>query len=372
MRILHIYKDYDPVVGGIETHGELLAEGQAALGHDVTVLVTNDGPRTTVELRQSVRVIRAARLASVSSTPLSLSLPCRLSRERPDVTHLHFPYPVGEVSQYLVGQGCHTVMTYHSDVVRQKTLLWFYRPLMLRILRSIDCILVTSPNYLESSPVLQRVRERCRVAPFGIDRSRFLSVDEGAVQALRQRHGDGPIALFVGVLRYYKGVSYLLEAMPDVPAKLLVVGEGPMGQELRSRAQTLGLADKVAFLGRLPDDELLACYQAADLFVLPACERSEAFGLVQVEAMSCGLPVISTEIGTGTSYVNKHGESGLVVPPKDPRALARAMQTLLADDALRCRLGEGARARSQLFTAERMLDAVQEVYDDLCGQPGGK
>ena len=165
------------------------------------------------------------------------------------------------------------------------------------------------------------------------------------VRALHERYGEGPWLLFVGVLRYYKGLQYLLEAMPAIPARLMIVGDGPMGPDLRAQAQSLGLGDHVVFAGRVSDAELPGYYHAADIFILPASERSEAYGLVQVEAMASGLPVVCTELHTGTTFVNRHGESGLVVPPKDPAALASAIVTLLEDRALRQRLAEG-RARA--------------------------
>jgi rhamnosyl/mannosyltransferase len=380
MEILHVYKDYFPVVGGIENHVKTLAEGQARAGHDVTVrvaegqaraghdvtvLVTNPASRTTVEMRNGVRVIKAARLGCVASTPLSLSFLWQLYKQRPDVTHLHFPYPVGEVAQYLLGRSRHAVLTYHSDVVRQKKLLRFYRPLMSRVLRSVDRIIVATPNYLESSPTLQPFRDKCRIVPYGIDQRPFLSADPAAVQALRRRFGGGPLLLFVGVLRYYKGLDYLLEAMPRIAAKLLIVGDGPMVTELHDQAQALGVTDRVVFVGRVSDEALPSYYGAADLFVLPASERSEAFGLVLVEAMSSGLPLVSTELGTGTSYVNRHGESGLVVPPKDSMALAEAINRLLADEMLRHRLAKGALARSESFSMGVMLEAIERVYAEL-------
>lgn len=350
------------MVGGIENHIKLLAERQAAEGHDVTVLVTNRGLATTVEMLNGVRVIKAARLATVASTPLSLSLPWQLFRQRPDLTHLHFPYPVGEAAHYLLGRGRRTVLTYHSDVVRQATILRFYAPLMCCLLCAVDRIIVSTPNYLESSPVLPKFREKCQVVPYGINRTPFLSAAPEQSMAIRSCYGGGPLLLFVGVLRYYKGLNYLLEAMLKIPARLLVVGDGPMGDSLRAQASALRLGDKVTFAGRVADADLPAYYRAADVFVLPASERSEAYGLVQLEAMSSGLPVVCTELGTGTSYVNLHGESGLVVPPKDPEALARAINTLLTNDTLRRRLGEGALARSALFTVERMLAGITEVY----------
>jgi glycosyltransferase involved in cell wall biosynthesis len=369
VKILHVYKDYHPVVGGIENHLRLLAEGQAEAGHDVTVLVTNRAPNTTAELHGGVRVIKAARLAHLASTPISASLFREIARLRPDITHLHFPYPVGEVAQHLLGRSAHTVLTYHCDIVRQRLLLALYRPLLRRILGRVERIVVSSPALL-SSPLLRRHETRCRVVPHGIVRAPFLEPRREESRAIRERYGGGPTLLFVGVLRHYKGIEYLLEAMRELPGRLLVVGDGPMAGRLHARAEALGVERRVVFLGAVADRDLPAYYQAADLLVLPASTRGEAFGLVQLEAMSSGLPVVCTELGTGTSYVNRHGCSGLVVPPRSVQGLVDAIGRLLADEALRRRLAEGARERSRRFSAERMVRRTLDVYQEIAASPG--
>ncbi len=364
MRILHVYKDYFPVTGGIENHIRLLAREQVRFGHDVTVLVTNLGPKTVEEQREGVRVIKAARLAHLASTPLSLSFFRLIGKIPADVVHLHFPYPPGEVANFLLGKGKVTVVTYHSDVVRQKLILPFYRPLLLRILSRADGIIVTSPRYLESSPYLRLFREKCTIIPLGVEVERFASAPDDEVQAIRRCYGQ-PILLFVGKLRYYKGIPYLLEAMKDLEAKLLIVGSGPMEKEWRKLASDMGLDGKVFFLGEVEDDKLPAFYHACDVFVLPASHRSEAFGTVLIEAMAAGKPVISTELGTGTSWVNRDGETGLVVPPRDPKALAGAVKLLLEDKALRLRMGGKARAHARSFSVEEMTRKVLNYYREL-------
>jgi glycosyltransferase involved in cell wall biosynthesis len=365
MRILHVYKAYYPVLGGIENHVKLVAEGQAAAGHDVTVLATAPGTRTEIETQAGVRIIKAGRIAEVASTPLSLGLPGHLYRQRPDITHLHFPYPPAEAAQAPLLGRRPTVLSYHSDIVRQKRLLVMYQPLMQHVLSRVDRILVSSPAYLASSPVLARVSERCTVLPYGIEQERFRSASPQQVAAIRDRYGPGPLVLFVGVLRYYKGLRYLLEAMQHVAARLILVGDGPEGVALRAQAEALGLTDRVFFAGQVNDDALPAYYQAADIFCLPASERSEAFGLVQVEALSAGLPIVSTELGTGTSYVNRHGKSGLVVPPRDAESLTRALVRMVQDDELRHTLAAGARERAEAFTAARMLRDIEAVYAEV-------
>jgi len=362
MNILHIYKDYYPVLGGIENHIKMLAEAQVQRGHQVTVLVTHPTAQTHIEEINGVRVIKAGRLATVASAPLSISLPFLLRRERADIAHLHFPYPVGELAQLLCGRASRVVMTYHSDVVRQKGLLRIYRPLLWRVLHRADAIIATSSNYIESSPYLSALRPKCTVIPLGIDLGRFLQDDPEQVERIRRDHGS-PLLLFVGRLRYYKGLQYLLAAISHIQCRLLVVGSGPMEAEWRHVAASLGVSDRVFFLGQVSDKDLPAYYHASDVFVLPASERSEAFGAVQIEAMASGLPVVCTELGTGTSFVNVHGQTGLVVPARDAAALAAAILSLLRDEQRRRQMGERGRLRAvREFSLPTMADRTARLY----------
>ncbi len=366
MRILHLYKDYHPVLGGIENHLRWLAEAQAVRGHDVTVLVTNPaGMKTTVREENGVRVVRAARLATVASTPLSLALPLLLRKERPDIVHLQFPYPVGETSQWLLRRGRATVISYQSDVVRQAAILRFYNPILKRVLRQADRILASSPNYIQSSPWLRPLAEKCTVVPLGVDVERFASPRTERVQTIRRQY-PGPLLLFVGRLRYYKGLNYLIAAMRQIDATLLIGGTGPEAEILQAQTQKLGLTAKIHFLGDVSDEALPAYYQAADVFALPSSHRSEAFGIVLLEAMAAGTALISTELGTGASWVNQDGVTGLVVPSRDTDALARAINRLLADDDLRREMGRRAqdRARSE-FSLPALVDRVMTIYDQV-------
>jgi len=292
-----------------------------------------------------------------------------LWRAEAEIYHLHFPYPLGEVAYLLRPRG-RLVVTYHSDIVRQRNLFRFYRPLLGRLLRQADAILVTSPQYLQSSPVLRPVAAKCRVVPLGIDLGRFDAFDPDRVAAWRAKLGT-PLVLFVGRFRYYKGLDYLLEALRLVPeARLGLVGDGPEGPRLRRLVAQYGLGSRVTFLGTLSDDELPAIYRAADVYVLPATERSEAFGISLLEAMAAGLPVITTELGTGTSYVNQHGETGLIVPPRDPGALAAALAELLADPERRRAMGAAGRKRVEAeFTLDRLVKDVLRVYGEVLGRP---
>ncbi len=372
MRILHLYKDYFPVVGGIENHIRLLAEAQAARGHAVSVLVTSRERHTRVETLNGVRVIFAARLATISSAPISLAFTEQLRRESPDVLHLHFPYPWGELSDYFFGRARKRVLTYHSDIVRQKISRVLYMPLRQRVLARVDKIIATSPNYIATSPVLTRWKDKCVVVPLGIDPRPFESstlcgtADERKYSTEGRGRGN-PQLLFVGRLRYYKGLNYLLEALTKIPkAVLIVVGTGPMEREMKELAPVLGVADRVNFVGDVSDDELPRFFQGCDVFVLPASERSEAFGAVQLEAMAAGKPVVSCDVGTGVAWVNQNEVTGLVVPPRDSTALAQAITRLIRDPALREKMGAAGRARVRAeFTVEKMVEGVISVYDSV-------
>jgi glycosyltransferase involved in cell wall biosynthesis len=244
-------------------------------------------------------------------------------------------------------------------------------------LHRADRLIATSPAYIESSPYLNRFREKCVVVPLGTDLNRFDQVDAGHVEVMRRRLlsqvGVQPILLFVGRLRYYKGLDDLLQALPEIPtAHLLVVGEGPMHKPWEQLARDLNVADRVTFAGQVDDADLPACYKLGDLFVLPANARAEAFGAVIVEAMAAGLPVISTEVGTGTSWVNLHGATGLIVPSRDAKSLAQAVNHLLFDPAQRMAMGQAARQRArEEFSQAGMIERVEQVYRavlDFSGQ----
>jgi rhamnosyl/mannosyltransferase len=235
---------------------------------------------------------------------------------------------------------------------------------------------VTSPAYVASSRYLRDVRDKCTVVPIGIDVGHFGDRPGRTSAALRARWGlpaDRPVAVFVGRLRYYKGLDYLLRALPLVPdVHLLLVGGGPLWDSMRALAAALGVADRVVFTGDVDDGDLPACYAAGDLFVLPSHTRAEAFGTSIVEAMAAGVPVVSTEIQTGTSWVNQDGVTGLVIPPCDPQALARAIRTLVADPARREAMGRAGRARAhQMFEASTMVEAVEAVYREVLGGTAG-
>lgn len=363
MRILHIYKDYYPVLGGIENHVRMLAEAQAARGHDVTVLITSMNRASRVSNLNGVRVLYAARLLNVSSAPLSLAMFQNVAQIETDVAHLHSPYPFGEVANYLFGRAHATVLTYHSDIVRQKIMGAFYTPILNRVLARVDAIIATSPNYILSSPILRQWQDKCVVIPLASPVAPAPQ-NEPAQNLPPGTNLSNQSLLFVGKLRYYKGVNYLLQALALLPtARLTIVGTGPMEHLWKELADALGIASRVTWVGQVSDDELRGYYRACDVFVLPCSERSEAFGMVQLEAMAAGKPVVSCDVNTGVAWVNQNEITGLVVPPGDPRALADALARLMADPGRRRRMGQAGQARvAQEFTLDKMVERVTQVY----------
>ncbi len=375
MRVLHLYKDYAPVFGGIENHIRVLAEGLRVDGVDARALVTNTGPRTVHETITGVPVTKTGRQANLSSAPLSLGFLIELWKQEhgADIAHAHAPYPPGELAHLFLGGARRFVITYHSDIVKQKVLGAAYAPFLRMALKRASLIAVATPVHIQISPYLQVVAEKCRVIPYGQDLSRFAPTPARAEAAavLKARYGGGPLVLFVGRLRHYKGVDVLIRAMRDVPtAQALIAGIGPEEAGCRTLTGELGLGQRVHFLGEPTDDELATLYRAADVFVLPSTNRAEMFGIVQIEAMASGLPVICTELGTGTSFVNRHGKTGLVVSPNDPAALAEAIVQILDNPDLARRMGEAGLARSAAeFSVDVMVRRTLDLYREALDRP---
>jgi rhamnosyl/mannosyltransferase len=366
LKVLHIYKDYFPVLGGIENHVRLLCSELAKdENFQVEVLVTNQGFRTVVEKEANVRIIKTAWLGKFASTPLSLSLFNWAIKLKPDLIHVHFPYPLGELAVLLKGNIEKIVLTYHSDIVKQKRLLSLYRPFLKKILKRAKVIIVSNSKYIQTSDFLYDYREKIQVIPYGIDLDRFAYRDEKKIGEIKKKY-PGPLTLFVGKLRYYKGLKYLIESAKDVDGKILIVGDGILKDELEEKIGKDNLKEKVFFTGEVTEKELSSFYQAADIFVLPSSHKSEAFGISILEAMASGLPVISTELGTGTSFVNLNNKTGLVIPPRDSVALSQAINYLLKNKSLREEFGKVGRERAQkYFHKELMVSRIKKLYIDV-------
>jgi rhamnosyl/mannosyltransferase len=369
MRVTHLFKDYfPPTTGGIEQHMQLLCSGLAR-SMDVSVLVPSRSFRRRTETIDGVHVVRVPEFGRFAAVPFCPTMSLELRRLRPDIVHLHFPNPMGDLAYLLGGRRTPFVISYHADVIRQRRLLPLYRPILDAVFRRAARVIVAAEENIASSDILTRYKDRCTVIPYGIDLRSFDLTETEAVEVERRRAtaGEGMV-LFVGVLRPYKGVDVLLKAMARVRARLVVVGRGPNRLELSGLAARLGISGRVLFLGEVSDSERRILLHACDVFVLPSIDNREAFGIVQLEAMACGRPVIASDLPTGVRFVNKNQMTGLLVPPGDSDALAAALQRLLGDERLRQTLGNAAKRRAELeFSADRMVRRVQQVYEEVLG-----
>jgi rhamnosyl/mannosyltransferase len=374
MKILHVYKDYfPPVVGGIEKHIAQLCN-HFKHTHEVEALVCNDGPLTRVEEINGVRVTKVGQLGRIQSAPIAPSFPLWLRRIKADIYHYHMPNPTCEFSHLIARPPGALVATYHSDIIRQELLLKLYGPSLRRFLERTDVIMPTSSVYAGQSPLLKDFLDKCEAVPLGVDTKHFAEAGarlsgNSAGASLIEKFKDifgSEFILFVGKLRYYKGLQFLIEAMPEIDVPLVIVGTGPMEDDLKALAANYNVSHKIRFMGEAIDDDLVAFYHSCSLLVLPSVFRSEAYGLVQLEAHACGKPVVSTRLGTGVEFVNMDGKTGLVVPPADPTALATAINSLLGDPERRRKMGEFARLRAQNeFGLDRMFEKIEVVYEKV-------
>lgn len=364
MRVLHVFKTYHPdTFGGVERTIHTIAKGCLTHGIQSNVLSLSRDPEVnTVEFdgHMAYKAKLDLEFASTGFSREAFSKFRDLSAKA-DVVHYHFPWPFMDLLHLTQPPGKPTIVTYHSDIVKQRLLLQLYKPLMHRFLSSVTRIVATSPNYLESSEVLQRYRDKTEVIPIGLDEADY----PRAPQELKDRwtaRFPKPFFLFVGVLRYYKGLHTLIEAAKGVDADILIAGEGPMEGELKVQAASAGLTN-VHFLGPVSDLDKAALLELCAAFVFPSHLRSEAYGLSLVEAAMFGKPMISCEIGTGTSFINKHGETGFVVPPEDAAALGGAMCDIANMPTLVPSFGSQARLRYRAFMpAKLMINKYARVY----------
>lgn len=360
--VLHVGKFYPPHPGGMETHLETLCR---ALGKtmDVRALVANDARRDEDSIIDGVSVSRLAIGFHIAGAPVCVGMARKLRRSNADIVHVHVPNPAGVLAVLASGYKGKLIVTWHSDVVRQRRLARIFAPIQRRFLGKCSAIIASSPNYVESSPDLACFRDKCHVVPFGIDADQFRRVDREAVKAIRDRY-PGPLLLSVGRLVYYKGFEYLVRAMREVKATLLIVGEGPLRHSLEQETRAAGVADRVIFLGAVSG--ITPYYHACDAFVLPSVSRSEAFGIVQLEAMACGKPVVNTQLQSGVPFVSVDGATGSTVEPRDSCEMARALNQLLDDRELRQQYGNAALQRVNAeFTVGAMTKRTLDLYDQV-------
>lgn len=364
MKILHVYKTYYPdTFGGIEQVIAQLAGALSARGHQNRIFTVSRNPSPPVITRPEAQVHRSRTTVEVASNPVSWQALTDFREQVAwaDMVHYQLPWPFGDLLHLWRARGKPSIVTYQSDVVRQKWLRLAYSPLMNRFLGSVDMVVATSPNYRASSPVLRRLRTPLRVIPNGLDEGTYPPVQPERLERWRQRVGEG-FVLFIGVLRYYKGLHTLIEACEGLDGKVVIAGDGPEAGHLRRQVATHRVPN-VQLVGTVSDEDKVCLLHLARAFVLPSHLRSEAFGMSLLEAAMFGKPMVSCEIGTGMSYINENGVTGWTVPPEDPAALRAAMLRLLREPEQALAMGQAARLRfDRLFTARQMASAYESAY----------
>jgi rhamnosyl/mannosyltransferase len=370
IRVLTFGRFADDSFGGLERYVFELGRALEGEVHFVNI-VAQRGPRLDVPMVGET--VYARPVASLGGTPICPTMPWHALRRHArapfDIVHLQFPAdPMAHLAYELLPRSVKRIIGWHSDIVRQQRLLKLYRPLLNHSLRTADAIIAATPAHISSSEQLSSVRDtaRFRVVPYGFDLSRF-SERPPLADEIRSRYGGKFLVFALGRHVYYKGFEFLIRALADVPeAALALGGQGPLTPQLQRIARAAGVADRVQFVGRIPDRDLPGWYHACDAFCLPSVEPAEAFGIVQVEAMACGKPVVCCQLNNGVTWVNRDRETGLVVPPADAAALAGALTRLLRDPALRARLGAQGRHRAfSEFTSDAMAKATLAVYREV-------
>lgn len=377
MKILQLGKFY-PIRGGVEKVMWNLTLGLSAQGVDCDMLCASlpsdktdpqDAgylqPDGTLLLHGRGRVFRVKALAKKAATMISPDMVSWLRRRGSDydIIHVHHPDPMAALALRLSGFRGKVVLHWHSDIVSQRFLLALYRPLQNWLVRRADVIVGTTPVYIQSSPYLKQVQAKCTYVPIGIQP--IVPDPEGA-RAVKDRFPGKTLLLSVGRLVPYKGYPVLIQAMKYLPEtyQLVIGGSGPLRGELEKLIDREKLTDRVHLEGYLHEDILPAYYGASDIFVLSSVMKTEAFGIVQIEAMSCGKPVVATKIpGSGVAWVNKDGVSGRNVTPGDPRMTAAAIEDVMSRYAA---FSAGARARYEtLFSEEKMIKSMIQIYETL-------
>lgn len=369
-KILEINKRYFPYIGGVERVVQQIAEGLAE-DLDMTVLACSTEKHKEDYIREGVHVIK---VPSIGTWGKSLPIPIGLIREvrkqakKQDVIHLHMPFPFGDIACLCSGFRGKIVLWWHSDVVRQKKMMHFYKPVMKRMLERADVIVVANEGLIEGSDYLKDYREKCTIVPFGVEKRIEKIADSYIAQQTEFKHNRTKRIrfLFVGRLVYYKGCKVLLDAFRQVPdAELVMVGTGTMDQDLKETVASYGIENRVTFLGKVTEEELCEQYKLCDVFILPSVVKSEAFGLVQIEAMAFGKPVINTALPSGVPYVSIDGETGLTVPVENSEALAKAMRWMTEHEEERIEMGRRARKRvEEKYRFQMMIDALKKVYEE--------
>jgi rhamnosyl/mannosyltransferase len=371
IRVLQVNKFYPPWVGGVEVVVQNIAEGLSGKT-DMKVLVCQPGGKGENDSYKGVPIIRSSSFGIFFSMPISIRFISDLRSlvKNADIVHFHNPFPLGDLACLLSGYKGKVAVWWHSDIVSQRILAKFVRPISKAFLKRADLIIVATQNHIESSNILKPFASKCKVIPFGLKFGEYERVQINNFLTDKLNVRENKKLLFVGRSVYYKGIDVLINAMRKAHnVELFIVGTGIMENEYKRIAESLALMDIVHFLGYLPFGELKSAYADCDIFVFPSIANIEAFGIAQIEAMFYGKPVINTALPTGVSAVSVHGETGLTVPVGDVDGLASAIQQLVDNEALRKTFGANAAAKvRRCYDEEQMLGSLYEEYQKLMGE----
>lgn len=375
MKIVQTNKAYYPKVGGIETTITALSEGFANYyGENVDVLTCSEVKRTRAieKVINGVKIKYLPTYGFFASLPISPGYFREFSKSSGDILHIHEPFPLADISMLMFPKlkenFSRLVVSWHSDIIRQKWVLSFYKKYILKFLGTVDKIIVSNPNLIKNSDFLPSFKDKIEVIPIGVNLNWVDSCQESNILSEKIRLSNkGPLILSVGRLVYYKGYEYLIDALKLVPnSSLVIIGSGPLKNKLVDRINKLNLASRIKIIPEVDEKTLHSYYKACDLFVLPSVEKSETYGIVQIEAMACGKPVICTDLGTGTTFLNQHEKTGIVVPPRHTKLLAEAIDKLITNQELRKNLGMYGKDRAlREFTDKKMVEETYKVYQDI-------
>jgi len=362
--VLHIGKFYPPHMGGIEVHLRDLVQWQVR-DWDIQVVVANDGLRTVREQVDGANLVRLGCAGTFHSMPICPNLPFFIRRVRTDLIHMHFPNPSAAFAYVVSGCKIPLVITHHSDTMGRSNLRRLSDPFVQAAMNRASRIIVTSRRYADTSLELGKYLDKVDIIPLGIEASKFERPSDEIVEQLQKKYGPG-FVIAVGRLVPFKGFDILIRAMQDVDSHLLLLGDGPLRERLEQTAREYSVTDRVTFTGQIDNSQILNYLAASKMLVMPSISRAESFGIVQLEAMAAGIPVINTSIESGVVEVSLDGVTGLTVPPGQPAILANAMNRLLRDGELRLRLGQAAKARVWAeFTIDQMVSRTASVYTQV-------
>jgi len=375
MKILQVNKFYYPWIGGVEDHVKTLTE-QLAKQHEVTVLTIKTSLKKPRDNPKGYKLVEARNLCHLFNRDKIFSMPLsfdfirkfRKLHHRHDIIHIHLPNPWAVITVLLFSKAHNIIVTYHSDIKKQRFFLFFYKPLLKKFLTTrVSRIITTSDRLKIHSSILKKFKKKTTVIPLGIDFS-TLTENKMFYQKLTAKYKDETVILFVGRLVYYKGCSYLINAFKPLSDKaiLIIVGEGNMKKKMVSLTNKLGISNRVQFISSLPKDWLNAYYKLADIFVLPSIAETEAYGLVQIEAMYHKTAIISTNLPTGVPFVNKNNESGYIVPPRNSKRLKQKIDRLLLNKIIMNKFKKNSHQRAlKLFDSKKMTIETTALYKKI-------